>query len=88
MAVVNPTDRPKSFRNRNFWLRFCVAFLYFSVDKSAFVTELSHISSFFIVYNFGFIFQYLCDFCLIPYLTKGHKRLLFTDDIGLQNPTT
>ena len=56
MDVVTPTDRLKSARNRCvfevfggvFVLSFC--FLNFSVDTKAFVTGLSHISSFFFIY--------------------------------------
>ena len=58
MAIVTPTDRPKSVRNRclievfgdGFVLSRC--FLDFSVGVGAFVMGLSQISSFFSQYIF------------------------------------
>ena len=62
VAVVTPTDRPKSVRNRRvievfggvFVLLHC--FLYFSVGERAFVIGLSQISSFFSIWMFIYIF--------------------------------
>ena len=57
VAVVTPTDRPKSVRNRCvievFMACLCcrVAFLDFSVGVGAFVIGLSQISSFFSSYS-------------------------------------
>ena len=52
MAVLTPTDRPKSVRNRcviDFLVAFCVVswLLNFSVGKVAFVIGLNQISFFF-----------------------------------------
>ena len=47
VAVVTPTDCPKSVRNRCVVEFFCVVTLPFSAGDGAFVIGLSHISSFF-----------------------------------------
>ena len=52
MAVVIPTDRPKSVRNRcaiEFWWHFCVVILLLKcyVGLVAFVIGMSEISTFF-----------------------------------------
>ena len=53
VAIVNPTDRPQSVRNRcaivvlKTFLSCHVAFWIFSVGEGAFVIMLSQISSFF-----------------------------------------
>ena len=54
VAVVTPTDRPKSASNRcvikDFWLRFCVVALllrFFSVSVGFFLIGLSQAYSFF-----------------------------------------
>ena len=57
MAIVTPTDRPKSVRNRCVIEVFCVVFVFSScfldcsVSVGAFVIGLSQISSFFIQYE-------------------------------------
>ena len=57
MAVVAPTDRPKSVRNRCVIEVFggvfvlSVAFFYFSEGVGTFVMGLSQISSFFAMYT-------------------------------------
>ena len=60
MAIVTPTDRPKSVRNRCVIEVFCGVFVFsrcfldFSVGIRAFVIGLSQISTFFTLYELDF----------------------------------